>query len=50
MNKNNDHFPKKSRINYMKKKKSAIKESFYKKKNPVLFEGITKLKFAADSE
>ena len=55
MNKNNDHFPKKISINYMGKK-SATKTSFYrereekKKKNSILFEGITKLKFGADSE
>lgn len=50
MNKNKDHFPKKISINYMGKK-SATKTSFYeKKKNSILFEGITKLKFGADSE
>ena len=54
MNKNNDHFPKKISINYMGKK--VLKNIFLqrerrkKKKNSILFEGITKLKFGAHSE
>ena len=50
MNKKNDHFPKKISINYMGKK--VLKNIFpqRKKKNSILFEGITKLKFGAHSE